>query len=95
VVLFPGRSIQDAIPHLEMLRKAVEATQFTLRGRNRPEQKPKRESRSGPAGQSIAVTISIGVAEGSNRNVDPTEVITAADQALYRAKKAGRNMLSI
>lgn len=95
VVLFPGRSIQDAIPHLEMLRKAVEATQFTLRGRNRPEQKPKRESRSGPAGQSIAVTVSIGVAEGSNRNVDPTEVITAADQAMYRAKKAGRNMLSI
>jgi diguanylate cyclase (GGDEF)-like protein len=92
-VLFPGQSIQDAIPHLEILRRAVEASSFTLRDPDRPAKKPKKPSSNGAPSQTV--TVSIGVAEGKDRNTDPPEVITAADEALYRAKNAGRNMVSI
>jgi len=37
------------------------------------------------------VTVSIGVAESDATLMKPTLVIRAADEALYRAKRAGRN----
>ncbi len=92
-VLFPGQSIQDAIPHLEVLRRAVEASSFALRDPDRPAKKPKKSSSNGAPSQTV--TVSIGVAEGKDRNTDPQEVIKAADEALYRAKNAGRNMVSV
>jgi len=92
-VLFPGQSIQDAIPHLEILRRAVEASSFTLRDPDRPAKKPKKPSSNGAPTQTV--TVSIGVAEGKDRSTDPQEVIKAADEALYRAKNAGRNMVSV
>ena len=39
----------------------------------------------------IPVTVSIGVASGSGRQMDASALIEAADAALYRAKQAGRN----
>ncbi len=39
------------------------------------------------------MTISIGVAERQGELRSPEEVIKAADQALYGAKKAGRNCM--
>jgi diguanylate cyclase (GGDEF)-like protein len=41
----------------------------------------------------VAVTVSLGLAERSEENFSADEVIKAADQALYRAKRAGRNRL--
>jgi len=41
--------------------------------------------------QELSVTISIGVAEPSGGTKEAENVIQAADQALYRAKQAGRN----
>jgi PleD family two-component response regulator len=38
--------------------------------------------------------VSIGVAERSDRNDYAEAVITAADKALYRAKRAGRNRVA-
>jgi len=40
------------------------------------------------------VTISIGVAERNEKYTSPEQVLMAADKALYRAKKAGRNQTS-
>ena len=37
------------------------------------------------------MTISIGVAEAGGELRTPAEVLRAADEALYRAKQAGRN----
>ena len=94
-VLFPGQSIQDAIPHLEILRRAVEASSLTLRGPDRPVKKPEKPKSDDTPRQTVSVTVSIGVAEGKDWSADPEEVIKAADGALYRAKNAGRNMVSI
>jgi len=44
--------------------------------------------------KTLSVTISIGVAERELGQKDPEQVIKAADQALYRAKKKGRNQVS-
>jgi len=43
----------------------------------------------------LSVTISIGVAEPGARYRQPEQVIEAADQALYAAKRGGRNRVEI
>jgi GGDEF domain-containing protein len=44
--------------------------------------------------QSLSVTVSIGVAERNRRLHTSAMVVRAADEALYRAKNAGRNRIS-
>ena len=89
-VLFPGSSADEALPPLERFRKTIERSTFTLRGRDRPAEKPKQPPPV--AGRKrIAVTVSIGVAEPERGRAEPDDVIRAADAALYRAKNAGRN----
>jgi diguanylate cyclase (GGDEF)-like protein len=39
----------------------------------------------------VKITVSIGVAERNDKYGTPEQVIKAADKALYKAKKAGRN----
>ncbi len=45
-------------------------------------------------GHSVSPTISIGVAELSNEIDSPEELVRITDEALYRAKEAGRNTVS-
>jgi diguanylate cyclase (GGDEF)-like protein len=42
----------------------------------------------------LSVTVSIGVAEKNRRLYTPAMVLRSADEALYRAKEAGRNQVS-
>lgn len=47
-------------------------------------------------GQTFSITISIGLATASpNQTIEPDSLITAADQALYSAKRNGRNKIKI
>jgi diguanylate cyclase (GGDEF)-like protein len=39
----------------------------------------------------LHIKVSAGVAEQGGRLLKPEEVLRAADEALYRAKRAGRN----
>src|SRR5205809_2488737 len=93
-LVFPGKGQDECLPHLEELRETVETSHFTMRRRFRPRVKPKndkgRKTRPG-----ITITVSIGVAERNHRNESPDQVVQAADKALYRAKEAGRNRVSI
>lgn len=92
-LIFPGRDLQDCLPHLEAVRQAVEAYVMQLRDKaSRPNdtQQGKRRRGSGSRDQ-VSVTISIGVAERLPTQRSPEDVIKAADQALYSAKSAGRN----
>lgn len=92
-VVFPGKEKNDVLPHLENLRQSIADAQFALRGKNRPKKAPKRKNSKNNT-QKVSVTISIGVAEPDSNHLKPAEVIKAADKALYRAKKKGRNCVA-
>ena len=104
-IVFPGKSPQQAQQHLEVLRAEIENYQMVVRQQQRSKQSKaankaglKARSRRGskdPASKSLSVTISIGYATREENLKFPEAVIKAADQALYRAKKKGRNCLSI
>jgi diguanylate cyclase (GGDEF)-like protein len=93
-LLFPGKSVDEALPYIEDLRETIEASTFIVRARNRPKLKPKGARSSGSRGR-VAITVSIGVAEPEAGGADPEDVIRAADQALYRAKRGGRNQVVV
>ena len=93
-LLFPGKSMDEALPYIEALRETIEASTFIVRARNRPKLKPKPARSSGGRGR-VVITVSIGVAEPEAGGAEPEEVIRAADQALYRAKRGGRNRVVV
>ena len=93
-VLFSGKSKEETIPHLERLRESIEAAQFVLRGKDRPKAPPRKLKKAGAQPKAVSVTVSIGVAEPVKGNTKPSSVIKVADQALYRAKKRGRNCVA-
>ncbi len=94
-IVFPGKTIKQAEEHLQAVREAIGNYRMTMRSGARPEGKEGKKQRgSGGGSKTLSVTISIGVAERGGDLKQPEEVIKAADQALYRAKKKGRNCLS-
>ena len=95
-VIFPRKSLQQATAHLEELRQSIGSYQLWIRGTDRPkEAEPGKAKRSGEGGgKAVSVTISIGVAATGDEMRSPAEVIKAADKALYRAKKRGRNQVA-
>ena len=95
-VLFPGSTIAEAQRALEAIRGSIETYRMAVRGADRPkaaEQGAKRRG-EGSVQKVLSVTVSIGVAEPSDEHATPRAVLKAADEALYRAKKAGRNRVS-
>lgn len=92
-IVFPGKTKAEALPHVEQVREAVESAKFTLRKQPRPsraEGEMRRGSRNGNE-RRIGVTISVGLAGVDMRNITTDAVVQAADKAMYRAKKNGRN----
>ncbi len=95
-ILFPRKLAKNALPYLEEVRQTIEDARFIPRGIDRPKKKPKKnQRRKKSVAAALQVTISIGAAERSGKTCKADEVIKAADQALYRAKKAGRNRVEI
>jgi len=94
-VIFPRRPLKEALPFLELLRSAVEDARFIPRGKDRSKKKPKKKPVGKKQYPALKVTISIGGAERSEKLPTAELIIDAADKALYRAKKAGRNRVCI
>ena len=92
-LLFPGKAVAAALPYLEDVRRAIQAASFTLRSPDRPATRPE-SPKPAPDRRRIAVTVSIGVAGTEGHGTTPNEVVRAADEALYRAKRRGRNRVS-
>jgi diguanylate cyclase (GGDEF)-like protein len=100
-VLFTDLSLEEALPHLEAIRASIEGYRMAVRGEDRPKKKEEGEKRrisidedSRPAEKILSVTVSIGAAAPRGEDVPPAQVLKAADEALYRAKKGGRNRIS-
>ena len=98
-LVFRGRSLEEARPWLDDVRESIADASFGVRGRDRPANgRSKRSLRllrgRGPLKQ-LKVTVSIGAAERGDRSTPPGDVLKAADAALYRAKKAGRNRVAV
>ncbi|HZQ67096.1 MAG TPA: GGDEF domain-containing protein [Terriglobales bacterium] len=106
-IVFRGDRLEQVLPYLEQLRGTVERASFRLRAlrerREIPRSQPdRRETPRKKAKESLAlrripdenylsVTVSIGAAEANSPRQTVSTVYEAADRALYRAKKAGRN----
>jgi diguanylate cyclase (GGDEF)-like protein len=96
-IVFPGKSLDDALPYLEALRARIADYTMAIRAPDRPKRAKagkRRRAAPGRTPRAVSVTVSIGVAQHSERLDTPEKVILSADKALYRAKKAGRNRVA-
>ncbi|SBS25123.1 putative diguanylate cyclase YcdT [Marinomonas aquimarina] len=75
-LLFKGRGVEHAQALLDQIREDVQAEQLDVSTETKE--------------KTVSVTVSIGLALGQTSDA-PSEVIKRADQALYQAKKKGRN----
>ncbi len=91
-IIFSGKTPEQAIPLLEAVRQAVQDYEIVIR---QPERKTKkaRTSKKSSNAKTVSVTISIGLAARASK-LSFEQTLKLADQALYRAKKAGRNNVS-
>jgi len=95
VMVFPGKSLDEVQEKAEEAREAVKQAEFVLRHPwKRRKAGPKKRNGGSISGKKLSVTVSIGIAETNRKNPSPDAVIKAADKALYRAKRAGRNRVS-
>jgi diguanylate cyclase (GGDEF)-like protein len=95
-VLFPRATLDEALPHLEAIRRSIEEYRMAIRAPDRPKMAADGTPRrgNGGSGELVSVTVSIGASSPGGRRRTPSQVLKAADQALYRAKQSGRNRVT-
>jgi GGDEF domain-containing protein len=94
-VVFPHTTLEDACAQADALRRAIESESFVVRGpdrsgRPRSERREHYRPRRRPQAEEANVTVSMGVAIATIE-LESSQVIAAADRALYKAKELGRN----
>lgn len=81
VLLMPGIDYEAAVLVVERIRAAAEALEYRL-----------------DSGQTLQVTLSVGIAAypgGETAMQKPSDLLQTADNALYRAKRQGRNRIVV
>lgn len=97
-IIFKGKHAEQVEEHLQTLVSEVHNYDMTIRNaKERPDNHDegiKKRGKNGHSAEVINVSVSIGLAD-STTTKHPEEVLKLADQALYKAKKTGRNKLCI
>lgn len=81
-VLFPSKALGESYSQMDIIREKIAKTAFSIRGT-----KGKKAGKGG----TVTIHISSGIVEKSAGDKDPMAVMKRADNALYKAKKQGRN----
>lgn len=92
-LLFKGKTIEQAKPHLEAIREAIADYPLTIRNKNeRPDNKKKGKNKRNTQTRQkqVNITVSFGLSQ-AKKDQQPEDVMKVADQALYKAKENGRN----
>lgn len=89
-LVFPNKNVDEIRATLETFRQQVAATPFRIRRPDRRHQAQRNRTRPSKS-REVKVTVSIGAAQPSESSRVPWSVLKAADKALYRAKRKGRN----
>ena len=76
-VLFPSKETSECFGHVDILRQNIATSAFVVRNKKKA--------------KTIYVNISAGLVQNSSKDKDPFAVMKRADNALYKAKEAGRN----
>jgi len=79
VVLFPSREVDESYKSTDILREIIAKSPFVVRNKQ--------------SSKTIYINISSGVVQKNSQDKDPFAVMKRADNALYKAKKAGRNQV--
>jgi len=96
VIVSDKLEFDEVVEALEDLREVIAGKRFVIRGKDRPRSKPEQDrTRDLDPRQIINLAVSIGLARNAGRYSTPEEVMEAADKALYRSKRSGRNRLTI
>lgn len=81
-VVFAKKTVEQVEQSLETVRKNIESIDLSFLKTEKQKTKPK-------------ITVSFGLAEKTKQHSKPEAVLKSADEALYAAKKAGRNRIKI
>lgn len=97
VIVSSTRDVKEFAAEVDDMRDSIAGRPFGVRGLNRPKKKTKngKTDRGRGGSERIKVTVSAGVAVCGTKYDSPPLVLQAADKALYRAKRAGRNKVRI
>ncbi|MDR2443493.1 MAG: GGDEF domain-containing protein [Deltaproteobacteria bacterium] len=79
IVILPEANLRDTVKVADKLRRQIEVVEFQVNQNS---------------DTTIPVTISLGVSEVVKGDT-PTSILARADQALYKSKQSGRNMVSV
>ncbi len=88
-IVFPNKASEEVFVYLDRMRRVIEQSVFTVRGKDRRRKGSSSVGRGSK--KQTSVTVSIGLASTNGDRLTPAEVMRMADQALYKAKAKGRN----
>ncbi|AOS98755.1 putative diguanylate cyclase YcdT [Microbulbifer aggregans] len=93
VIVIRGKDRERAEKALERMREKIAAYPMRIRAVGRPKDGggKVRKQRGQGGGRKIRATVSVGLAASGPKARTPDQVLEAADKALYRAKRGGRN----
>jgi diguanylate cyclase (GGDEF)-like protein len=94
VVIFRRTSVSAAMRHMETIRREVEKSTLDIRVTDKPKVGAP-PARAGKVERTVAVTLSIGIAQPARRGENPDDVLLAAGRAVDRAKEAGMNRVIV